>query len=528
MKKLLGLLATIFLMATGMSCGESEHKSEKSLGNIHFAVSGHPDALPSFEKGLLLLHSFEYDDAAEAFAEARRIDKSFAMAYWGEAMTHNHPLWQQQDMVKGRKVLEALHPDAEQRVTLAQSAVEKDFIRGVNILYGSGDKQTRDSTYAAFMHSLYEKYPGNDEVTAFYSLALNAWGYATQNNDVLENAAQAGLEVMKRNPDHPGAIHYVIHAYDNPAFAEKGLKAADEYASVAPAAGHALHMPSHIYTALGMWDRVIESNIVSWAAEANRKNRKGLTNDAYGYHSYHWLQYGYLQKGNYKQAAEMVDSMQLYCNALPSERARIHMNYLQTSFLGETLDYLHPVANIKVNCKDLNVTNRAAAHFVKGMQAFQAKKISDLNAAINSLKAELLLEKANGDGAGLRVCGNISRAQATAVDVGTAEVMFMQLEAQAALLNNNDEIFEQKIKAAINMETALGNLPGPPIITIPPREMYGRWLLEQNRADEALTLFEQQLRLTPHRLHAQNGVDASKKVLAGISATGRKQSLAAR
>ncbi len=103
MKKLPGLLATIFLMATGMSCREAAQKQEQSLGSIHFEVNGHPDALPSFEKGLLLLHSFEYDDAAEAFAEARRIDKGFVMAYWGEAMTHNHPLWQQQDMVKGRK-----------------------------------------------------------------------------------------------------------------------------------------------------------------------------------------------------------------------------------------------------------------------------------------------------------------------------------------------------------------------------------------------------------------------------------------
>ncbi|MBL0068648.1 MAG: hypothetical protein IPP39_09230 [Chitinophagaceae bacterium] len=168
------------------------------------------------------------------------------------------------------------------------------------------------------METLYKKYPGDNEVASFYSLALNGWGTTGLEKGILEKAATIAYEVLKRNPNHPGALHYVIHAYDNPDFAAKALATADKYAIVAPDAGHALHMPTHTYLALGLWDKVISSNEVSWAAEQARMLRKKLDNDALGYHAYHWLQYGYLQQGNAKKAREMVDSMRLYSNAKPS------------------------------------------------------------------------------------------------------------------------------------------------------------------------------------------------------------------
>ena len=136
------------------------------------------------------------------------------------------------------------------------------------------------------------------------------------------------------------------------------LATADKYAVVAPDAGHALHMPTHIYLALGMWDKVISSNIVSWDAERERKERKKLNNNALGYHSWHWLQYGYLQKGNKEKARSMVDSMQQYCSTLPSPVARAHMNLLQATYLAETNDYLSPVADISFQQNDLNIMTR--------------------------------------------------------------------------------------------------------------------------------------------------------------------------
>jgi len=309
----------IFILPVALSlisCSTKNNTPQDKLGEIHFAGSGNDQAQPAFTKGMLLLHSFEYVDAAEEFQHARSIDTDFVMTYWGEAMTHNHPLWQEQDYDKGNEILNALAPTPEGRIDKAKTELEKDFIGGINILYGKGDKATRDSSYAAYMETLYIKYPGNDEVASFYSLALNGWGTTEHEKSILVTAAQIGFEVLKRNPRHPGALHYIIHAYDDPQYAELALATADKYATVAPDASHALHMPTHTYLALGLWDKVVTSNIVSWEAAKARKERKNLDNNALGYHTYHWLEYGNLQLGQKEKAREMVDSMVQYCNAL--------------------------------------------------------------------------------------------------------------------------------------------------------------------------------------------------------------------
>src|SRR5690606_23317524 len=173
-------------------------------------------AQPYFKKGLLYLHSFEYEDAAEEFQQARKIDPGFVMAYWGEAMTNNHTLWREQDYDQGNRILQALASEPAERISLAKTELEKDLIMGVNILYGKGNKSERDSSYAAYMKTLYNKYPGNNEIASFYSLSLIGWGLTGRQTPVLEQAAEIAKEVLERNPKHPGALHYLIHAFDDP------------------------------------------------------------------------------------------------------------------------------------------------------------------------------------------------------------------------------------------------------------------------------------------------------------------------
>ena len=305
--------ATIIVVIIFSACNRGDKKTTDNLGEISFSTSGKEEAQPAFKKGLLLLHSFEYEDAAEQFQQAQQSDPDFAMAYWGEAMTANHPLWQEQDFEKGNEILNRLASTPEERILKAATALEKDFLTAIHILFGKGNKAERDSSYAAEMERLYKKYPGNDEVAAFYSLALNGWGTTELDKNIFKKAASIGFEILERNPKHPGALHYIIHAYDDPDFADKALATADKYALVAPDAGHALHMPTHTYLALGQWDKVISSNEVSWAAEQKRKERKNLDNNALGYHAYHWLMYGHLQQGNNEKARSMVDSMKKYC-----------------------------------------------------------------------------------------------------------------------------------------------------------------------------------------------------------------------
>ena len=503
----------LLLLIFYFSCSPKDNSTQDHLGEIHFVVSGNKNAQPYFNKGVLLLHSFEYTDAAETFHQARTMDTNFVMAYWGEAMTYNHPLWQEQDYDKGNEILNELAPTPEERVSIAKTDLEKDFIGGINILYGKGDKVTRDSTYAVYMETLYKKYPGNDEVASFYSLALNGWGTTDDNKSILEKAAKIGYEVLERNPNHPGALHYIIHAYDDPQYAQLALATADKYAMVAPDAAHALHMPTHTYLALGMWDKVVSSNILSWEASKTRKENKKLENDALGYHSYHWLEYGNLQIGNKERARAMVDSMVQFCTTLPSPRARVHLILLKSTYLAETGDYKSDVANISVDQRDLNISTRSKNYFVNGMSAYQASNKTKLDSVIHQLANERVIEELKTSDKGIRMCGNVNRSLATKSDLQDAETMELELRAMSAWLDKNAEATEKYLIKATQIQSEAGYSYGPPAIVKPSYEMYGEWLLETGRPKEALAQFELSLKLAPNkRLSVQGKEEAMKKI----------------
>ncbi len=498
------------------SCSGNNKSSQSKLGDISFNATGKKEAQSSFKKGLLYLHSFEYEDAAEEFQNAKRIDPEFAMAYWGEAMTNNHTLWREQDYDQGNNILRQLAPAPEERIAKATTDLEKDLMRGVNILYGKGNKTVRDSSYAAYMKTLYQKYPGNDEIASFYSLSLIGWGLTGRQTPILEQAASIAKEVLDRSPKHPGALHYLIHAFDDPDHARRALAAADKYAVVAPDAGHALHMPTHIYLALGMWDKVISSNIVSWDAERQRKERKKLNNNALGYHSWHWLQYGYLQQGKKENALSMVDSMQKYCTELPSPVARAHMILLKSTYLAETNDYLSPVASISFKNSDLNIMTRSKDYFVNGMHAYQKKNTNDLENIITKIAGERLLEQQKVNDNGIRVCGNINRSIATQGDIEKAQIMELELRALLALLKEDPRDAEKYFRLATDLETKTSYAYGPPQIAKPSFELYGAWLLSVNRPGDALQQYEQSIKLAPGRKLALEGKQHAMKLQAAL------------
>ncbi|HEY6502951.1 MAG TPA: hypothetical protein VIZ28_03160 [Chitinophagaceae bacterium] len=510
-KYLPAFLAFFVLFLIGCSSGKKQ--SDDKLGDIDFTVTGKAEAQSSFKKAMLLLHSFEYEDAAEAFLETRKSDPGFVMSYWGEAMTYNHPLWREQDYEKGNKVLQQLAPTAAERNAKAKTELEKDFIKAVDILYGSGNKTDRDSSYSAYMKVLYEKYPGNTEIASFYSLSLIGYGLNSRQAKLLEQAADIAKEVLAKNPRHPGALHYVIHAYDNPEHAAAALATADKYAIVAPDAGHALHMPTHTYLALGLWDKVVSSNEVSWAAEKQRKERKKLDNDALGYHSYYWLLYGYLQQGKKDIARKMVDSMQQYCSTLPSPVARAHITFLKATYLAETGDYTGAVTQISFPLGDLNIQTRSRDYFVKGMNAWQRIDADGLDKIIRELSALRLVEQTKVSGTGLRVCGNINRSIPTLSDLQQTEVIELELKAMLARMKKDEAAAERFLKQATELETITTYAYGPPRIVKPSFEMYGEWLLEMNKPAEALQQFELSLKTAPNKLLSVKGKEEAGKRL---------------
>jgi tetratricopeptide (TPR) repeat protein len=236
-----------------------------SLGKISFPNSGSPSAQPAFVRGVLLLHSFEYDDAIAAFREAQKADPGFALAYWGEALSYNQPLWLNENLDKARAVLERLRAVQRPGQTQGQSrgpaplaaptARERGYLEAVERLFGAGDKKSRDLAYADRMGQLHAQFAEDDEASAFYALALlSTIPPGERNLPVSMKAGEIALAVLKRNPEHPGANHYALHAFDDGEHAARALQAARTYARIAPASSHARHMPSHVFLPLGMWD----------------------------------------------------------------------------------------------------------------------------------------------------------------------------------------------------------------------------------------------------------------------------------
>jgi len=287
------------------------------LGSIAFPNSGKAAAQPAFIRGVLLLHSFEYDAAAEAFRQAEAADPAFALAYWGEAMTFNHPLWQQQDRDAAQKALAKLAPTPEARAARAPTPREKAYVAAVEALYGEGSKHDRDAAYMRAMGRLLEEDPGDMEARAFYALSILGSRDGVRDFATYMRAAATVQPVFDAIPDHPGAAHYLIHSFDDPIHAPLGLPAARRYSQIAPAAAHAQHMTSHIFVAMGLWSDVVTANVRA-SDEQNADNAKrGLPPNVCGHYS-SWLQYGYLMLGDSTKAAALLDACFARMSAKPS------------------------------------------------------------------------------------------------------------------------------------------------------------------------------------------------------------------
>lgn len=500
------ILATFLLIQCKNK--QTETTPDANLGEVEFEVTGSEEAIPYFREGLLLLHSFEFEDAAQKFVEAQELDSNFVMAYWGEAMSYNHPLWRERYTDDGLAALEKLAATKEERILLAKTPLEKELLQAIEILYSDGEKKQLDIEYKNQMERLHQKYPKHHEVAAFYALSL--LGAANNGRDVAsyEKGARIAQGIINENPNHPGALHYLIHSYDDPDHAPLALEAANSYSKVAPDAEHALHMPSHIYVALGMWDDVIRSNIASFDASVSRMKQKNLDSDARGYHAFKWLMYGYLQKGNFEKAKEMVYDMKRFCEEKPSSKARSHFIMMKGAYLTESGNWDDQIAETTVSTDKMSLLTKAVQEFTQGLLAYHNNQKDGLSTAINSLsemrsEAEKKMEVSTS-----KMCSGVSRyLQPPSVnEVNSVKVLELELYAVLALLNNDEQAAEKWFKEATEAEEATTYTYGPPNIVKPSFELYGEWLLKKGRKEEAEIQFEKVLKRAPKRMLAMEGI----------------------
>src|ERR1700676_2764380 len=273
------------------------------LGKVSFPVSCEPSVQPQFSSAVAMLHSFWYEKASDTFAAVAQKDPTCGMAYWGIAMTYYHPIWQ----APGPADLKAGAAATEKaKLAGAKTQRERDYIAAIAAFYTEADKldhRTRALAYEKAMDQLQARYPDDHEAAIFHALALLATAPPTDKTYVNQKKAGAILEpLFAEQPEHPGIAHYIIHAYDYPPLADRALDAARRYAQIAPDSPHALHMPSHIFTRLGLWQESIDSNLVS-AASAQKNNAPG--NEL---HARDYLVYAYLQGGQDRAAKRVIDA----------------------------------------------------------------------------------------------------------------------------------------------------------------------------------------------------------------------------
>ncbi|MEQ9375001.1 MAG: tetratricopeptide repeat protein [Imperialibacter sp.] len=504
------LTLLLFVIASASCTQKTTTGEDTHLGNLQHSFSISEQATEHFDQGLLLLHSFEYDDANEAFQKAIEADPDELMAHWGLAMTHYRALWGLQDVEAGRKVIQAVGETREARMSKAENQLEAAFWEGVEILYGEGELDERNQRYADHMAEVYAANPDNQEVAAFYALGLMWAGYTNQDN--LNKSAEVAAGIIAENPTHPGALHYMIHANDDPEYAQIALTAADKYATVAPDASHALHMPSHIYVALGMWDKVVSSNIASYQASLHRMEAKGLGGKERGYHAMAWLHYGYLQTGEYQKAADLLAEIIAYHqDSTASKSYLITMQNEQRIEAGYWPEELTPQ---QVDYSQLGLPEKSAMHFFNGMLAFDEKDATGLQLEIDGLNRQLGKASLLVNDEGIAMCSaGPTRYAPTKEGLKKTQVVIHQMEALLAQLKGDNVLTEDHLTQATQLESECSYDSGPPFIAYPSFEQYGDWLLAQNRPEEALTQFNQSLSNRKNRNKALRGKVAALEAL---------------
>ncbi|MBV9251022.1 MAG: hypothetical protein JO227_17460, partial [Acetobacteraceae bacterium] len=314
--------AVAVFAAPSVAFAQHEHEhaglAEGKVGEISFPISCTPAAQQQFNRSVAILHSFWYEEAVKSFTAVAETDPNCAMAWWGVAMSVWYPLW---------------YPPSEASLKTGASAVDKaqalgaktdrerDYIAAIGAFFQDWDKRdhrTRSLAYEKAMDQVYERYPDDNEAAVFYALALIATAEPTDKTYVNVRKADAILEkVLAEEPDHPGVTHYIIHANDYPALAAHGLAAARSYAKIAPAVPHALHMPSHIFTRLGLWQEDVDSNLASMKVGqdyAMKSFGPGVVWDQ-SLHAMDYLEYAYLQGAQDRDAKRVVDELLAYRKA---------------------------------------------------------------------------------------------------------------------------------------------------------------------------------------------------------------------
>jgi tetratricopeptide (TPR) repeat protein len=511
------------LGATGL-LAQHGHGSE-GVGTAHMETSCAPAVQARFDRALAVLHNFWYARALTQFQEIQKADPECAMAYWGAAMTYNHPFWDapspDDEAAAWAYVQKGLaarsQNDREHMYLLATAALYKDA--------GAGTKQSRDEGYRDGMAAAHAKYP-DDETTLFYGLSiLNTIREGTKGFDMQGRAVALLESVYARNQQHPGVLHYLIHAYDDPVHAPMGLAAARAYAKTAAAVPHAYHMPSHIFSRLGYWEEAATTNENAWQISNDDVKAAGEPGSLRDFHALNYLSYNYLQLGRYKDAKKAVDLFAAEYAAITNRKVAPDSQDLQARHVrGRTIfalpdrvlyGYFDTLARFIVESESWS--DVPTVPLIAPSSDFVVMKLH-LEAMAAARRKDAVTAKA-------KASEMMDRARASGQHPFVQQVLTIQAREAAALAAHaagdaSGAITE--MDAAVAIEDAIDGLSQPPYPIIPAHELYGSMLMDMGRPAEARKHFEETLRRTPGRPKAIAGIARAAEAL-GDSATAKAQ-----
>jgi len=469
--------------------------ADKQFGTVQFEISCSKDVKSTFNQAMALLHSFEYDEAEKVFTKIIDQEPGCAMAYWGVAMCNYHPLWAppgEAELIKGSKVIELAEsikkvPERESGYIKAIAEYYKDW--------NKTDQHTRCVRYEKAMEKLHIQYPGDHEAAIFYALALDAAADPADKTFAYQKKAGAILNaVYPAEPNHPGIVHYIIHTYDYPGLAESALPAARKYASVAPASAHALHMPSHIFTRLGLWDECISSNLASTTAAKCYAENAGLNGHwDEELHGMDYLMYAYLQKADDSLAKAQWDYLQTIRTVNPANfKVAYAFAAIPARYVLEKKMWKE-AASLELYPSGFPwekfAWQKAIIHFARLLGDVHSGLMDSARSELGKLKVlhDTLLNKGE-------------RYQANEVDI--------QIRASEAWIQFKNgkygSALEHMISAA-DMEDATEKNPVTPGEVIPARELLADMLLEMGYKEKALTAYQEDLKLHPNRFNGLYG-----------------------
>lgn len=498
MARLTATMIIILALAAPAAAQEEHHShpAPEHLGAVHFRNSCARAVGADFDRSIALLHSFAYAAADMGFADVAARDPTCVMAYWGRAMAHYHQLW---DPPAGADLAVGAAAARHAAAVGGGTPRERALIAAIGSYYADADKlspNARASRYSDAMAAVAQDNRDDDEIQVFYALSLVATASPTDRTHERQKRAADILEpIWRRHPEHPGAPHYLIHAYDSAELAQRGLPAARAYARIAPSAPHALHMPSHIFTRLGLWDDSIASNVAARAAA----HAQGDTGEEL--HAMDYLTYAYLQRGRTADAAHVVADLQT-------------MGPLTAA--GFKIGYAGNAMPVRLAVESRDWTAAAQLSPLPG-SAPQVAAIVWWARALGRLRATTH-SSADTDIAQLRACHDALVASRDDYWASQVDVLWKSAEGWRAAAQGDTGLAISELTAAAKEEDGLEKLPVTPGPIVPAREQLGELLLKLNRPREALVAFNAGLALAPGRRGALFGAaDATRRITAGPS-----------